>query len=87
MKKKASISMDSTPQEEQQLEDDNPILTEDDVSTSAYEVVQMEANPKKLLSSFRGVGHVVHSRWEQRNTPVKSKVINGISLPGFQWGQ
>lgn len=85
MKKKASISMDSTPQEEQQLEDDNPILTEDDVSTSAYEVVQMEANPKRIAlilsgGGARGAFQVGAEKYAREVKGYQWDIIAGVSV-------
>ena len=85
MKKKAGNSLDDAPQEEQQPEDNNPIFTEDAVSNSSYEVVQMEANLKKIAlilsgGGARGAFQVGAEKYAREVKGYQWDIIAGVSV-------
>ncbi len=77
--------MDNAPQGDQQPEDDNSVLIEDDVSSSAYEVVQMEANPKKIAlvlsgGGARGAFQVGAEKYAREVKGYQWDIIAGVSV-------
>jgi len=85
MKKKAGIGTDNASQEDQQPEDSNPIFAEDAVSTSPYEVVQMEVNPKKIAlilsgGGARGAFQVGAEKYAREVKGYQWDIIAGVSV-------
>jgi NTE family protein len=85
MKKKAGIGMDSTPQEDLQLEDYTPLVSEATVSTSPYEIVQMEANPRKIAlilsgGGARGAFQVGAEKYAREVKGYQWDIIAGVSV-------
>lgn len=77
--------MDNTPQEDQQQEDYTPLFTEVAVSTSPYEVVQMEANPKKIAlilsgGGARGAFQVGAEKYAREVKGYQWDIIAGVSV-------
>jgi NTE family protein len=85
MKKKAGIGMDSTPQEDLQLEDYTPLVSEATVSTSPYEIVRREANPRKIAlilsgGGARGAFQVGAEKYAREVKGYQWDIIAGVSV-------
>ena len=77
--------MDNAPQEDQQLEEYAPLFQEVAVSTSPYEVVQMEANPKRIAlilsgGGARGAFQVGAEKYAREAKGYQWDIIAGVSV-------
>ncbi len=83
--------MDNTPQEDTQLVADDLQFAEVAVSTSPYEVVQMEANPKKVAlilsgGGARGAFQVGAEKYAREVKGYQWDIIAGVSVGAMNGG-